>query len=77
MAHDVVEVVDVVDVIIALWVLWACVLPALAFPANTANAAQTAIPVSNDFVMIVPSFRCNAAKAMLRLDATAQLLHLK
>jgi hypothetical protein len=31
-------------------------LYASAFPANTANAAQTAIPVSSDFVMIVPSF---------------------
>jgi hypothetical protein len=29
---------------------------ASAFPANSATAAQTVIPVSNDFVMIVPSF---------------------
>jgi hypothetical protein len=29
---------------------------ALAFPANSATAAQTANPGSNEFVMIVPSF---------------------
>jgi hypothetical protein len=28
----------------------------IGFPANVATAAQIAIPVSDDFVMIVPSF---------------------
>jgi len=33
------------------------VVYALAFPENTASAAQTAIPVRTDFVMILPSFK--------------------
>jgi hypothetical protein len=50
-------------------------LYALAFPTNTASVAQTAIPVSNDFVMMVPSLRVQRRKGVLRVDAVSQLLH--
>jgi hypothetical protein len=46
-----------VDAVGAGLVVWTRDLYALALPANIASAAQTAIPVSNDFVMIVPSLR--------------------
>jgi hypothetical protein len=55
-------------------VVWVA-LYALAFPANAASIAETAIPVSNDFVMVGHSFRCNAAIAVVRVDAASQLLH--
>jgi hypothetical protein len=45
------------------------VVYALAFPENTASAAQTAIPVRTDFVMILPSFRCNAKRPTSKIIA--------
>jgi hypothetical protein len=53
---------DRAGVIIVRWILWACALYALAFPANAASAAQTAIPVSDDFVIIVPSISLQRRK---------------
>jgi hypothetical protein len=67
-------------VVVVLWVLrvlWACALYAFAYPANTASVAQTAIPVSTDFVMMVPSIGVQRARAVLRADAALQLPHLK
>jgi hypothetical protein len=55
--------------------VWTGVLStyALAFPANAANAAQTAIPASSDFVMIVHSIvakRCTGSALPGYLDFT-------
>jgi hypothetical protein len=54
------------------------VLYALALPANIARAAQTAIPVSRDFVMVVPSFAVQrhegAASAAARACYTSNKL---
>jgi hypothetical protein len=47
------------------------VVYALAFPENIASAAQTAIPVRIDFVMILPSFRCNAKRPASKIIAAS------
>jgi hypothetical protein len=57
---------DAVATVGADLVVWIRALYALASPANIASAAQTATPVSKDFVMIVllrgatPRGRCSA-----------------
>jgi hypothetical protein len=48
--------------------VWMGALYASAFPANATSAAQIAIPVSNDFVMIVPSVMVQRHKVALHVE---------
>jgi hypothetical protein len=49
-------------------------LYAQAFPVNASSAGNIAIPVSNDFVMIVPPSWCSVASAVHCADTAPQRL---